>query len=111
MLFDGCSGLDWVSGDLGSILLAIVLLFALGYVSDRASDLDPFPANRARSVVIRPGDRVEVLGPLEPRPDPTAPSGLSRAGVEHPHGEGRSAPASSVGGRGNHRPRENRAQR
>jgi hypothetical protein len=204
MLFDGCSGLDWIDGDLGSILMAIVLLFALGcllwaaatgiaalvrwwrsrleptgalwppagagpptgrtgtvvahgalapapltwtrsvgfgallehrsrlwrqpvttlcdgaslgfdvllddggrvrippgallvdvtnarrvrpdrlllahYLAeldpqrDAASDLDPFPANRARTVAIQPGDRVEVLGPLEPRADPTAPS-------------------------------------
>lgn len=37
-----------------------------------AEPLDPFIHGRARGLVLRPGDRVEVCCPLDPLPDPTA---------------------------------------
>ena len=39
----------------------------------RADDLDPFPHDRVEEALIRPGDRVEVLGPLRPIADGAAP--------------------------------------
>ncbi|HTJ46739.1 MAG TPA: hypothetical protein VL463_31750 [Kofleriaceae bacterium] len=54
------------------------LLGALDPLRATSNDLDPCPHDRVFARTIRPGDRVEVLGPVVAMPDPTAQVGSYR---------------------------------
>lgn len=70
LLFDGCAGLDWIGGDLGSVLIAVVLLFALGCLLWAA-------ATGGAALVRWWRSRPAPAGALFPPADPGPPTGRS----------------------------------
>jgi len=56
-------------------MLLALYLGELDPARDTADDLDPFLCTRMRAAPIRPGDRIELLGPVAARPLAGAPAG------------------------------------